>query len=403
MNILIASTSFPDKNNDDIAGKFVQNEALAYALNNGHVKVLTPHQPGAKLKENIRENLDVIRFRYFLPEKLQRLKAPNKPMYGQRSIFSYFQLPILLFVFFWQLIIHGRWADIIHCQWTLTALLAMPCKWLYGKPIVLTVRGSDVRLLPKYLNRFIHWNVDAVIDCYGDQKWNNDNKRNFPAKYIRLPLIVEHFATTALKMPRDMSAPIQNRKDVFKIIYLGRFDRIKMDDGLPILHLIDAAKRLEQCYKGKFHIFYIGDGDPAILSEMKSRIKALIQRHCITLLGPKSCVNDYLRFCDLGIGGIAFNAVSQEFSILGKPQLLFEGDYNQETPWRNRTNCLMIKGGDVDELEYALEYALKNRESLKKMGGRAQMMMKKYVKDMKDGGDDYLHAFSSIINQGYQS
>jgi hypothetical protein len=121
------------------------------------------------------------------------------------------------------------------------------------------------------------------------------------------------------------------------------------------------------------------------------------------VLGPKNDVNNYLTFCDLGIGGIAFNAVSQEFSMLGKPQLLFEGPYNLETPWKNKENCLMTKPGDVDQLTSALAYALSNRDVLRRIGRRAQTMMKKYVKNMKDGGAEYLHAFSSIISQGYKS
>ena len=69
MNILIPTTSFPDKTNHDIGGKFVLNEAMAYAVNGMQVKILTPHQPGALKKERIRERLNVIRFRYFFPEK----------------------------------------------------------------------------------------------------------------------------------------------------------------------------------------------------------------------------------------------------------------------------------------------------------------------------------------------
>ena len=133
MNILIATTSFPDKNNDDIAGKFVMNEARAYALNGMNVTVLTPHQPGALRREMIQPQLQVIRFRYFLPEKRQCLKTPNKPIYGQRSLLAVIQLPVFLAIFFLQLIRYGRKADVIHCQWTATALLALPCKWLFKK------------------------------------------------------------------------------------------------------------------------------------------------------------------------------------------------------------------------------------------------------------------------------
>ncbi len=401
MNILIATTSFPDKNNNDIGGKFVLNEAMAYAINGADVKVLTPHQLGALKRELIQKRLDVIRFRYFFPERFQRLKTPNKPMYGQRTIVPFLQLPIFLSVFMFQLVKHCQWADIIHCQWTVTALLAMPCKWLFKKKIVMTTRGSDIRLLPMFLNKFIHANVDAVVDCYGDQKWNNEYKKSFTANYIKLPLIVEYPIATSKQMPQDMHEPLREKNDVFIIIYLGRFDQVKIDDGLPILHLIDAARVINRNYNKKFHIFYIGDGDTAIKSKMRKQVKKYRLDHCITFLGPKRHVNDYLRFCDLGVGGISFNAVSQEFSCLKKAQLLFEGNYNQETPWKDKVNTLFVKADDINELADTITYAMEDRLRLQEIGDRAYDMMNRYVKDLNAGGAIYLHAFAEVLTKGY--
>jgi glycosyltransferase involved in cell wall biosynthesis len=400
MNILIATTSFPDKNNKDIGGKFVLNEAAAYAINGMHVKVLTPHQPGAQKKETIQDRLNVIRFRYFFPEKFQRLKTPNKPMYGQRTIIPLLQLPIFLSVFIFQMVKHCQWADIIHCQWTATALLAMPCKWLFKKTIVMTARGSDVRLLPKWLNRFIHANVNAVVDCYGDQKWNNENIKNFPANYIKLPLIVDSKVSALKKMPQDMYEPLKEKGDTFIIVYLGRFDQVKIDDGLPVLTLIDAARILHRDYNKNFHIFYIGDGDIVIKSMMPKRVKQYHLGHCITFLGPKENVNDYLTFCDLGVGGIAFNAVSQEFSCLKKAQLMFEGDYNQETPWKDKINTLFVRVEDITNLADVMAYAMENRVRLEEIGNRAYKMMDHYVKDLNHGGAIYCQAFSEILKKG---
>ena len=263
----------------------------------------------------------------------------------------------------------------------------------------MTIRGSDIRLLPKCLNRFIHANVTAVVDCYGDQKRNNENKKNFPANYIKLPLIVEAPDPTVKKMPQDMQAPLGMRKNVFNIIYLGRFDPVKIDDGLPILHLIDAADIINRNADQDFHIFYIGDGNAAIKSRMKKKIENYGLNHCITLLGPKQHVNDYLLFCDLGVGGIAFNAVSQEFSCLKKAQLLFEGNHNLETPWKDKINTLFFKAGNINELADIIIYAMEDRQRLEEIGNRAYNMMSRYVKNLNDGGVLYLQAFSEILTK----
>jgi len=399
MNILIATTSFPDSRNNDFGGKFVLNEAMAYALNAASVRVVTPHQPGALKKERLHEHLQVLRFRYFLPTRLQRLKIPNKPMYGQRSPLSLFQIPLLLAVFALQLLRHGPWADVIHCQWTLTALLALPCKWLFRKKVVLTARGSDIRLLPGIVNRFIHARVDAVIDCYGDQKWTTEYKRNFPANHIKLPLIVDRTVTASDRMPPDMSEALKAGDDVFNIIYLGRFDQVKLDDGLPILTLIEAARILDRDHDN-FHIFFIGDGDAHIKAAMTDRVKQYRLDHCITFLGAKKNVNSYLQFCDLGVGGISFNAVSQEFSGLKKAQLLFLGGYNQETPWKDKINTLFVEPENIPGLAEAITYAMADKVRLKEIGNRAYQLVERYVNDLNKGGAVYLQAFFDVLTEG---
>ena len=264
----------------------------------------------------------------------------------------------------------------------------------------MTIRGSDIRLLPEFINTFIHAQVDAVIDCYGDSIRNNENKRRFPARYIKLPLIVDYPVSASREMPRDMQAPIKTVSDVFKIVYLGRFDPVKIDNGLPILELIDAADIINQEHDYRFHIYYIGGGDTTILGDMQQRVDALDLNHCISFLGPKNNVNDYLTFCDLGVGGIAFNAVSQEFACLKKGQLMFTGNHNLETPWKDKVNTLFFTPGDVSGLADVLIYAMEDRKRLEKIGKEAHRMMRRYVKDLQDGGADYGQAFLKIVNQG---
>ena len=196
MKILIATFSFPDPSIESFDGRFVLSEAVGYAENGASVLVLTPHYPGAPRDEQIAAGIRVYRFRYFLPECLQRLKIPGQPIYRARTAWALVQLPLLLVVFASKLIRFGRWADIIHAQWTVTALLALPAKWLFRTPIVVTARGSDIRLLPVWLNRFLHRQVDASLDCFRALPWSPWYRRNFPARFLSLPIIVDARAGT---------------------------------------------------------------------------------------------------------------------------------------------------------------------------------------------------------------
>ena len=395
MNILITTFSFPAPKQRIYDGKFVLSEAMAYAENGANVKVIMPHYYGAEKIEKIHDRITVFRFQYFIPQSWESLKRPNTPIYGQKSFLAIMQIPFLCLFFSLNIIRHAVWADIIHAQWTVTAILALFAKWFLGKKIVVTARGSDLRLLPNWANRFIHHQVDAAIDCFGPQPWNVAYKRDFPARYIELPLLVHQDASGV--MPEDMKEFVFHKSSVFTILYVGRFDYIKLNDNkLPLINIIHVSKILKQKHMN-FHVFFIGGGDEHIKKEMLNLINKHDLYDFVTLLGPKTNVLDYMRFCHLGVGGIAFNAVSEEFTIIGKPQLLVKGIDNDHTPWRHGLNCIFIKPNDQIDLTEKLMWATHHRDEVKDMGERAKDEMSKYIKDSKSGGRLYLSAFSKLI------
>lgn len=396
MNILIASFSFPWLKNNNFDGKFILAEAEAYAANGGAVRVITPHFPGADRTEAVGEKIKVFRFRYFFPESMQVLKRAGTPLYRQRSFLGILQIPLLCIFFSVNILKHSRWADIIHAQWTVAALLALPAKWLLGNKLVVTARGSDLRLVPTSINRFIHHRVDAAIDCFGPQKWNDEYKKTFRANYLKLPLVVHRDVSD--HAPEDMASMINRKPEPFVILYVGRFDRIKIDQNrLPLLLLIYAGENLRR-RRLHFHLFYIGDGEEAIKKELLGLIRKCDLQDSVTLLGPKTNVQDYVRFCHLGVGGIAFNGVSQDFTISGKPQLLVDGEDNRDTPWQDGVNAIMVKANDERDLTERLVWAVENPGRLRDIGERARQDMREYIVDSATGGRLYLRAFGRLLS-----
>jgi glycosyltransferase involved in cell wall biosynthesis len=395
MRILVVTPGFPCEGRDDFAGKFVLNEALAYAHNGAEVRVITPHYPGAPLHEKRHPKLDVFRFRYFWPVRLERLRTPTEPLYARRTFWIIVQAPFLLLASVFQIFKHARRTELIHCQWTVTTLLCLPAKWLMGRKIVVTARGSDIRLFPKWINRFVHASVDAAIDCYGEQKWNKEYKANFPARYLKLPAIVR--CVSPGDIPSDLNEAMGGRTDLFKIYFVSRLNReyFKMF-GHPGFALLHAAKKLK--VKGaKFHLFYIGDGDEETKSEIVEALKENCLEDVVTLLGPKSNLEEYLPFCDLGSGGSAFSGISQEFSCYGKPQLLVRGKDNVGTPWKHKVNALFFTENDHASITEAIEYAMADPVRLKEIAENARRMMSQYAADLADGGAAYLEAFRKLL------
>jgi glycosyltransferase involved in cell wall biosynthesis len=397
MNILITSFSFPSPKDNIHDGKFVLSEAISYAVNGANVRVVVPHYLGAQKIQKVSDKITVYRFQYVIPKSLEILKTPGVPIYAQKSFSAVIQIPLLCLIFCLTIIKHAIWADIIHAQWTVTALLALPAKWFFGKKIVVTARGSDLRLLPNWVNRFIHKQVDAAIDCFGPQPWNMEYKKRYPAHYIKLPLIVHRDASGIV--PDDMKQFDRYKSDVFNILYVGRFDPIKLyNNKLPLFNLIHAAKVLKQ-KNLRCHVFFIGDGSEKIKNDIIDLIDSYDLHDFVTLLGPKINVLDYVQFCDLGVGGIAFNGVSEEFTIMGKPQILVKGADNEHTPWRHGVNCIFVNPDDHIDLTEKLIWAYEHRDELTSMGKEANQDMSDYITDSKSGGRLYLRSFSKLIRR----
>jgi len=245
------------------------------------------------------------------------------------------------------------------------------------------------------MNKFIHHQVDAAIDCFGPQPRNLAYKEAFSANFLKLPLLVKN--NCSQMMPHDMRALLDARPDPFIILYVGRYDRHKIKNKFPLLTLIQASSFLKW-RKLNFQVVYIGDGDKEIKEKMLGIINHEHLYDCVTLLGPRTNVLDYIHFCHLGVGGFAFNAVSQEFTISGKPQILVDIEDNRNTPWRHGINAVFVKPDDPEDLGKKLIWAIENPEQVKKLGENAKNEMREYIMESKAGGRLYLREFQNLLN-----
>ena len=394
MKILVATFSFPDPAIGSYDGRFILSETIGYAQNGASVLVLTPHYPGALRDEVCEHGVRVHRFRYWLPERLQRLKIPGRPVYRAGSPLALVQIPFLLVAMTVAILRHAGSADIIHAQWTLAGLLALPAKWLSGTPVVITARGSDLRLLPRWLNRWLHRRVDAAIDCFGPQPWNLTYKAVNPARYLTLPLIIDGGSPGDLA--HEVQAAAEGPDRPLILLYIGRFDRIKLETNrLPLLDLVEAMSIL----KGQgiaVSLFYLGGGEDAIVQRLRTAIIRFDVLDRVALLGPRLHVAPFVRSCHLGVGGIALNGVVQDFTVNAKPQILMDTQDNAGTPWRDGINALLVPPGDPAALAERLRWAHGNREGLAAIGERARVELSGLMTDTLDGGRRYLAAFRTL-------
>jgi glycosyltransferase involved in cell wall biosynthesis len=399
VNILIVTSSFPAPRIGIYDGKFVLSEAIAYAKAGAKVRVLTPHFLGVDIREEIQNGVVVYRIPYFFPRSLERLKQPGVPVYGQKSPLAWFQIPFLCLFLSVAILQHACWADIIHAQWTVAAFFALPAKWLFNKKLVFTARGTDLRKLPIWFNQFIHYQADAAVDCFGPQPRNELYRKRFSGYFLTLPLIVH--VEPCQKMPKDMEARIAEAENPLLVLYVGRLDNFKLNNSkLPIISLIEVARVLGD--RGlDCRIFYVGEGDPSIKRQMKRLIARWGLQDRISMLGGKLNATDYMQFCDIGVGGVAFNAVSQEYTVLGKPQILIDLPDNKDTPWKHMENAIFVKPDSPGDLADKLFWAMNNKNELRKIGENAKESMKELIVSSKMGGHRYLTAFQALLEGNF--
>lgn len=150
--ILISASTFPKNPGDVSTARFVLD--LAGALTGYYeVHVLTPHSHGA-LKEECFGDIKVHRFKYFFPEKLQKLTqeagiTPNL----QKNKFLLFQLPFLFIseIAATARIIRREKINTVNSHWIVpqglaTAIIANLLKINH----VITAHGTDVFTLKKW-------------------------------------------------------------------------------------------------------------------------------------------------------------------------------------------------------------------------------------------------------------
>ena len=219
----------------------------------------------------------------------------------------------------------------------------------------------------------------------------------FSANYISLPLLVHNDSFNGC-LPEDVRKIIDIKKnDPLLILYIGRFDLVKVkNSNLPLFDLISSCRLLLGTNRN-FHIFYIGDGKE--YQKMQGKITENKVDEYVTMLGPKNNIFDYINICHLGVGGVAFNGVSEEYTVAGIPQLLVKCGANDNTPWEDMRNSVFVKGGSTFDIAEKLGWAIDNRRFLKKIGRNAKQDMEKWITDTKAGGRLYLKEFKKILDQ----
>jgi glycosyltransferase involved in cell wall biosynthesis len=147
MKVLLLTTSYP-LHKESRSGIFIQ-KMIEQLPTDIEVTVLTPDDSSMKHCAQS-ERCKVIPFRY-APKHWQRLAHGDGGIIAAlaQNKLNLFLLPPLLCSCFVMTCWQARKSDILHANWSINGLIAVISGLIFNKPVITTLRGSDVNLAEK--------------------------------------------------------------------------------------------------------------------------------------------------------------------------------------------------------------------------------------------------------------
>ena len=166
LKVCMLTTGFP-RFAGDLFGSFIFDLAAYLTRRGVRVEVIAPHAHGFPGREEM-SGVRVRRFRYALPAALERLAyGGGIPSNLKSSVWARLLVPFFLLGFLLRAARMVGRSQVVHCHWTICGLIGYLATRGRRRPLVLTVRGSDVHLfsdgLMGKLSRRIWRSMDVII------------------------------------------------------------------------------------------------------------------------------------------------------------------------------------------------------------------------------------------------
>lgn len=395
MKVCILTTSFP-LTKGDLSGIFMLEQGR-HLINQGvEVSVVAPHHPGAPYDE-LMDGIRVHRFRYFLPEGLQKLcYGSGMPHNLKESNWARIQLPFLLIIFILQSIWHARNCDIIHAHWSPAGLAGLIASRLLGKPIVLTMHHGTTRPLNR-IEKLILEHVDYVF-CNSAFTLSHVLKTAQP----KVTKVIPPGVDTQIFQPKS-----ERSKNISLLPHIPIERPIILTIGRLIewkghKYLIEALRMLDE--DPMPHLLIGGEG--ALSKELEHQVEQTGLSGRVTFLGhiPNHLTPLYYSFADIyvqpsivdsdgnteGLGVTLLEAMACETPCVGSktggiPDIIIDGQ-----------NGFLIEPADPVQLVDKISILLRDKDLRIKMGKQGRRFVEdNYSWDAK--AKNLLKIYHSLI------
>ena len=166
INVTIISTMFPRFKNDTKAPFVYRSlKIVSEKYQNINFKIIAPMGNIGNKKDSW-GRLVIDRVQYWWPAKSQDLVYTPVNTFERIKLYPWMFFKFLIYFFCFLLKVRKYWntTNIFHCQWSISAIYPIIINYFTAnkKPIIVTARGSDLRSLPGWFNRFIIRNTTVI-------------------------------------------------------------------------------------------------------------------------------------------------------------------------------------------------------------------------------------------------
>ncbi len=394
MKICFLTTSYDDK----YGGQHM------YALTKGlvekgiNVTTVVPSSKNSKSFE-IKDNIEIHRFRYFIPQKYQKLTDGESILTQFKTSFiSKLQVPLFLLFFIIETLKVAKKSDIIHANWTLSGIPGVVAKKIYKKKLLLSEHGAGIRSMPKFINKWILRNLDAIISSADDQDdlirhlgWkkkiystrNISDTQKFEKRVDKKKFISEY------NLKKDPVVTFMARLIPFK-------DPITFVKAVPIV--------LKQNPKVKFLI--VGDGP--LKEELVDFVKYHNLEKNVFITGKRDDVNVILQSSTIFValspisnifsGGIREAMISKVPCIITKSVTEFGKTYEPKY-YRHKEYAYLIQKENPDELANAILTLIKDDSLRRKLSKNGSNFLKEFGFEKEVVIKETIEIYKRLINE----
>jgi len=393
MKVCYLTTSYP-RCEGDFAGVFhfwLQRELVKRGV---EVHVIAPGADGAKQTE-VWEGVKIHRFNYFFPRNLQRV-AYGSGILGnlRKDLWAWIGMPFFLFSFFLRTIRIGWGCDLIHCFWSPTVLIAFPLAKLKGMRLVLTILGSDIRYLPRTLNRCIFALTDEIIapatEIYEElEKFGIKDYRIIPS-----PVDESKFDRR-----RNFSCVRKEfgLRDEWAVTFVARLDEFK--DPLTFVRAVpEICSRVE-----RVRFFVVGDG--ALREPVEELVSRRRLRDVVHLAGFRRDVDEFLGvshiFVALSPVENTWSSTIAEAMFMEVPCIITDAGYSSKL-FTHGENCILIPPRDEKALANAVVELISDASLRGRIGKGGKELLRRYHRTIPEITEATLSLYQNLLNRGMQ-